>query len=70
MVVLTNNLENDYDLFLNNMNKNIDIKLMLFQTFYEYLSLSNLDKLRVQTHYKELVDNGKVKIFNKKNKNS
>ena len=67
---IINDMENNLDGLLFIVKNDSNVQDIVLSSFYEYVSASEIDKRRVQTHYKELVDNGKVKIFNKKNKNS
>ncbi len=67
---IINDMENDLDGLLFIVKNDSNVQDIVLSSFYEYVSASEIDKRRVQNHYKELVDNGKVKIFNKKNKNS
>ncbi len=70
MIKIINHMENHFDIFLDEIEDDIDRKMRIYQLFYDYVSLSSLNKARVQTYYDKLKKAGKVKTLNKKNKNS
>lgn len=69
-ISMVNDIEKDFDLFLFNVKQDSEKQEKVLSSFYEYVSCNEFEKQRVQIHFKELLDKGKVKKFNKKNKNS
>ena len=63
-------MESNLDNYFKMLNENVVLVEMVINSFYEYLSLNKNIKQDIDLYFKNLEDKGKVKIFNKKNKNS
>ncbi len=63
-------MENNLDDFLLQVKNNDKIKERLIFSFYEYVSCDTEKKQNVSSYFEKLEASGKVKVFNKKNKNS
>lgn len=63
-------IEKDLDGFLNSIKNNYDYLEKVLVLFYDYVSISDVNKKRVQIYFDKLQDMGVVKVFKKKNKNS
>lgn len=67
---IINMMESNLDNYFKMLNENVVLVEMVINSFYEYLSLNKNIKQDIDLYFKNLEDKGKVKIFNKKNKNS
>lgn len=63
-------IDNDLNTFLIQIEENEKVLEKLSNSFYKYISLTNLDKDKIKNYYDNLCKNGKAKVFNKKKRGS
>lgn len=63
-------IDNDLNTFLIQIEENEKVLEKLSNSFYKYISLTNLDKDKIKNYYDNLCKNGKAKVFNKKKQGS
>lgn len=63
-------IDNDLNTFLVQIEGNEKVLEKLSNSFYKYISLTNLDKDKIKNYYDNLCKNGKAKVFNKKKRGS